>query len=818
MTQIVPIGGEIAAVGSEMPAAPGVVPVGGEITAIGGEMRAPDFRSSNDPAQATALLAKQREDDAAATKAAEPSWLELGANFAKGWASGVNPLPLLKAMYDNGSGHFKKALEAARSGEFRTLIGESGATLNAPGAAVIDGLIQAHWQQFQKAKKAYDAGRYSEAAGYTAAGVLPLVGPMAAQAGEQIGTGDPREMARGFGTAAAAVRPQAGAEAVGAVARGVGRVVSGAGRAVVGGVNLNPLEAASNDFARAEDVPLDAATATGSRWMRAAQKRTANSIGGEAGATDLINAQRDALGKVGDKLAGEANGAPGQAGAPVLAEGAAEGVRGSIHDLITTLHDEASKQYGEVRKAEAKPGNLDTVDLKPAPVDALKDWHLVQLRRIAHELDASGHEKPFLERGNPDLHVGGSGDTYHTAKAGAAVYHDILEKVAGDPTRADVQGAIEAYLGGGEETPIAKAALDVAKRRFMGDRNLSAAELPIDAGQIPTRLEKARQTSAEMPMAIDLRAAKKALTPIRDRMGAGGAIAPLMGAKATAYAALQRLINGPDFAPLSVVDEALGDLKAMARGGKNGPAVPELRSAGQGTAAYAVSQLEKLVRERAAKAGPDVLQALEEGRAATRGKAEVGDVLEQLREEPIGVFRQLTAPKDAGVQLLRKVRDVAPAKMPDVARAWLEQQMELARREGGFGHADKLWSDWQNLGTETKRILFSAPGQTQALDRFFLLAKRVAENPNPSGTAHNLTAFNVGSIPVTAGLAKLLYSKGGVDALTRWMASGLPRRGGAPAMGATKAAAWASLVVAAKRSGVELPAAVPMAADSGQNR
>lgn len=772
----------------------------------------PDFKTSNDPVQATALLAKQRDEDAAATKAAEPSWLELAGNLAKGWGSGVNPLPLLKAMYDNASGHFGKALEAARSGEFRTLIGESGQALNAPGATILDGLISAHWHQFQKAKKAYDAGRYSEAAGYTAAGVLPLVGPMAAQAGEEIGSGDPRTMARGVGTGLAALRPQAGMEAAGALLKGAGGVASAAGRAVVGKINLNPLEAASNDLARQEGLPLDAATATGSRWMRAAQKRVANSMGGEARATDMINDQRAGLERLGGKLAAESN-APDPV---VLPENAAEGVRGSIRDLITSLHDQASKAYGKLREFEGKPENLDTVDLKPAPVDALKDWHRVQLRRIAHELDASGHEKPFLERDNPELGVGGSGDTYHGAKAGAAVYHDILEKVNGEPTRGEVQGAIEEYLGGGEETPIAKAALDVARRRFMGDRNLSAAELPISAGDVQTRLEKVRETSAQMPMAVDLRAAKKALAPIRDRMGAGGAIAPLMGAKGTAYAALQRLINGPDFAPLSVVDEALGDLKSLARGGKDAASMPELRSAGQGTAAYAVKQLEKLVRDRATKAGPDVIQALEEGRGATRAKVEVADVLERFRDDPIGVFRQLTA-KD-GTKLLRAVSDVAPGKMADMGRAWLEQQLELSRREGGFGHADKLWSDWKNLAGETKRILFSAPGQIQQLDRFFLLAKRIAENPNPSGTAHTLTALNVGSIPVSAGMAKLLYSKAGVDAIVRWMSTGAPKRVASPAAVATRSAAWASLVAAAKKSGVDLPAAVPLAADSERNR
>lgn len=807
--QIVPIGGEVTPIGNEMASA--IVPVGGEIRGIGAEMPAPDFRSSNDPVQATALLAKQREEEAAAAQAAKPSYFELGSEMLKGLASGLNPFPILKAMYDSSSEHYQAAEAAAKRGDYLHMVGENFSAAAAPAKTVVSGLIGGQWAQFQKAKAAYDKGRYSEAAGHTAAGLLPLVGPMAGQAGEEIGTGDPRTMAHGAGLGVAAARPQLPLDIASGVARAVGGAASAVGRGIVGKVNLNPAEAASNAFAEAHGVPLDAATATGSKWMRAAEKRVSSSIGGEAGATDLIRAQREGLDRVGGELAGDVNNAgPGAPGPAVFPEEAAEGVRGSIKDLITTLHDEASKKYGELRKFEADPKHADSVATAAAPVDALHDWQKAQLRRINHELDASGYvSQNYTHEGE-----------YSPRSGGAKVYHDITEQLGHEGiTRGELQQQIEEFFGGGQQTAAVKAALEVARKRFMGDRTISTPELPKSAFDVPTRLEAGRKTSQVMGLAVDLTAAKKALIPIRDRMGAGGSIAPLMGAKATAFSALQRLINGPDHASLSVVDSALGDLKALARGGKGGPVMSELRSAGQGTAAYAVAQLEKLVRDRAAKAGPDVLQALEEGRSATKAKADVAIVLEKLREEPVAAFQQMTRAKDGGIKMLRAVRDVAPMKMQDVARAWLEQQLEHARREGGFGHADKLWSDWNNLGTETKRILFSAPGQTQALDRFFLLTKRLSENPNPSGTAHNLTALNVGSIPVTAALAKMLYTKRGVDALTRWMAGGPLRAGTASGAGrAVRAASWAALVAAAKKSGIDLPAAVPLAADADDKR
>lgn len=48
----------------------------------------------------------------------------------------------------------------------------------------------AQMNQLQKARQAFGEGRYSEALGHTAATALPLVGPIAADAGEQIGSGD----------------------------------------------------------------------------------------------------------------------------------------------------------------------------------------------------------------------------------------------------------------------------------------------------------------------------------------------------------------------------------------------------------------------------------------------------------------------------------------------------------------------------------------------------------------------------------------------------------------------------------------------------
>jgi hypothetical protein len=81
-------------------------------------------------------------------------------------------------------------------------------------------LIDAQVEQIQQAKSLYGQRRYTEAAGHLGAGLLPLVGPPAAKAGERIGSGD---IAGGLGEAtgllAALEAPKVVPKVVGAATR-----------------------------------------------------------------------------------------------------------------------------------------------------------------------------------------------------------------------------------------------------------------------------------------------------------------------------------------------------------------------------------------------------------------------------------------------------------------------------------------------------------------------------------------------------------------------------------------------------------------------
>lgn len=661
------------------------------------------------------------------------------------------------------------------------------------------GMVNQAGQQFSQAKDLAQQGRYVEAAGHAAAGAIPVIGPAAAAAGEQIAGGD---IAGGLGKGAGMLAPVLAPKMLPKKINAPG-IVSG---------TPNPAEAAAVKFGQSRGIPMDAGTATGNSFVRGTQALADASPVGSVIATRAKAAQAGALERVGGELAQEAN--PG--GGYVSPEQAGQNVTGGVKNLVGTMNDVANEAYGKLRTIEEDPRFSEQVHAAPegsraynaiakklgAGGDTPTRAELYGLRQVEAELDAVPFSKKMLrqtDKGNSYEPVEGVGG------AGAPVYHEIGQAMeSGSLTRGQMQAAIKQTLETGDWNAASKGALAVVRKRLDMEIPPSGPTLNPNA-PILGGVE-------EVKLPVQLSGAKKALQPLYDRLKRESELVPLMGDKGRALVALDRLLNGPEHAPVSVVDGALGDLKSMARAD-----IPELRTQGQGLAAQAVKELDKAVRAAAAKAGPDAVSALEEGRAATVAKYQAGDVLEQIRQEPVQAFNQMTAPKDSGIEFLRKVKEMAPDKIPDVARAYLENLMGTATAEGGFNRAAKLQADWQRLGPATKQELFGT--QTQNLDHFFLLAKRLAENPNPSGTALTLNsgsqialAFThpMTGIPIVLGsgaLSKLLHSPRGVQALTRGMQVSLQ-----PASGATKTAALLNLVHAGRSAGVDL-SAVPAMAD-----
>jgi hypothetical protein len=155
----------------------------------------------------------------------------------------------------------------------------------------------------------------------------------------------------------------------------------------------------------------------------------------------------------------------------------------------------------------------------------------------------------------------------------------------------------------------------------------------------------------------------------------------------------------------------------------------------------------------------------------------------------------LTWQKDIGVSFLRKIAEHTPEVLRQIGRAYIQKLFDQATQEGGFSRAQTIAKQWENLGPQTKKLLYPNPGLRTSLDRFFLGVKMAAENPNPSGTAlvnqvsnsvagltgagagiglwlHSPLAA-LGSAALEGGyllggraIAKLLYSPAGVRLLT----------------------------------------------------
>ena len=693
---------------------------------------------------------------------------------------------------------------------------------------------RAHADTGARAIEDFQEGDYVTAARRAINALIPIIGPGIDASTDKIMQGS---IAEGFGEVvgtagltAAGMRPKAPPAPV---------------KSRSGRVPRNPAEAEAVEFARQEGIPLDAGTATGSQFVKNVQKKAASSWGGANTAERAQAAQGDALAASAERLAARANNG-GPAVGPVEV---GEGIRAALESKVKGYHGQQKRAYTAFRDAEATAPEefVQARPIKPVASHITPEQSF-PLRWLAKDLE----DFQFQQGGTT---LGTRRRAYESFDPVEAEALHRNPRVAGTPvlemfhamgvkgSRPEIVAKIERFLSGQNKDPrfarLADAfneawdgqrldwdlvsddtltALGIRRRDLKSPIGLpdfaepgAAAFFPDDAiPAAPSGAGRAGSGTEAMRLAIDLKPHKKALRPLFDQLQKERTLTgALLGDKGRAAVALEGLINGPDFAPMSVVESALGPVKKLARVND----IRELRTPGQGVAARVVGELDSAVRGRAQEAGPNVAQALSEGRTATRMKHMTADVMKWLAPaggEPRAVFARLTANKDAGIAKLRELRKHAPDQVPQIARALLEEIFDKPTSEGGFKFADKAWADWSKIGGETKAILFPDAGHVKALDNFFLLAKRIGSNPNPSGTAQVMSATQLlAGIPMYA-LAKLLYTPRGVRALTGAM--NVSVRPGSPA----RAAALAQLARAAQDEGVILE--FPKAAESKPER
>lgn len=723
--QVVPkIGEDVTALMGSAPA------IGEDVTSL--MERAPDFTTSN-------------QKDAAGQATVDPNTL---GTVARHLWDGINPvqlgqlLPWPKAAGGSGTDHPFNPQKIAND----------------------------LYAVKKQAQAAMAKGDYTTAIAKYVESVIPVLGPWMSQQGDQLQRG---EYAAAAGDALALAAN---------VAAPKGLSVALEARYPLAGqaANLPKPTRGSPDvqFAQARGIPLDAATASDNLAVKGVQAVADRSLGGSLVATPARARQAAAMTRTGEALAGDAfptATTPEQAG-------------GSIRDALAAKvagHEQAANvAYERLRALEEQPSNRMTMPGKPTPSDALTDVMRGQVRRIVHELDAAPYTKRIIEPGK----YGSSTQAVEgVGGAGAAVFDDIVQRAGSHATRGTVQNQLETYLGGGPETPIVKAALEVAGERNQarGGYSVSRPELPPNAMEVPTRLE-GKVTGQEMGFPVDVKAAKAALRPVYDQMMRQ---LPITQQQANpGLKAIANILDGPDYGSLSQIDRDLSAIKGIAR--QQG-----------GLAKYAVSKLEGAVQQAAGYGGPDVVKTLQAGREATKAKYAASDVLDRISVEPVKAMKALTAPKDAAIEHLRAVAAQVPDVVPQVARGYLEDLLDSPQKV----------ATWNKLGDSTKQTLFPKPGQIEALDRFFSLTDRISKtNVNPSGSGYVASLGAQGAmlwydpihaVPLqisAAMLSKLLRSPTAVHALTQGLSMSMKL----PSV--VRAGVTARLLAAARGAGVSL--------------
>jgi hypothetical protein len=384
-------------------------------------------------------------------------------------------------------------------------------------------------------------------------------------------------------------------------------------------------------------------------------------------------------------------------------------------------------------------GEREGIPIDPATASGRPILRRIQ-KRVGDTLGGSGNTERFQTSQQQALTATGRQLAERADPTAAA-----SPETAGRAIRDDVQGVIR------REHATANTSYERLRQIEHDPANRRSVQVGKDGDGKPIM--------EDMAAPVDVRSAKAALKPILERLQRLYPIAQRQASKG--YQAIENIVNGKDYVPLTEADDNLSAIKSVSRGAD----MPELRSTSQGLAAQAVAELESAVQRTTATLGAEATTARNTGRAATTAKYAAEDVLSALREEPVQVFNQATYARDAGIQQLREMAKLSPDGLRKVGRAYLDDLVDKATKDGKFDHAQALAASWEKLGPETKKLLFKDPAYIRDLDNFFRLAKTVSENPNPSGTAGQLTATNVASALPMKLASKMLYSRRGIQLL-----------------------------------------------------
>lgn len=484
----------------------------------------------------------------------------------------------------------------------------------------------------------------------------------------------------------------------------------------------------------------------------------------------------------------------------------AEGVRHVISYLIPAIGpqiDASGDKAQQGKWGEAAGEAIGTASQLAAP-DALSGVS-IPVRGIPNPNPTEAAALDYLQNKNVPVSAAARTGNAFVKNAQKAVDSTPLGAVVAAGAQKATTGALQAEAGNlaarANPAPVmpeqagagVRAALDARVQKFAQDADTAYSQfrtieaqpqnlktITVGTKQVPTGVVDAQGNptmrtqpiTEQIALPVDVSGIKAKLQPIFDDMQTWWE--PAKRNASAGYQAAKSILDGPDVVPASQAEAGLGGLKQLAREGAG-------RNAG--IAKLITPQLQDAIDSSVkAQGGQNALYALQAGRASTAAQYGVQGVVDQLRAEPVQTFGQMTYAKDAGIGLLREVQKQAPAELPRVGRAYLEDMFGKAQAQGEWTGADGIFAKWQQLGPQTKQLLFgNNPQLVSDLDKFFLGAKKLAENPNPSGTT--VLGLSAGSgalvfthpqtgIPLALGagaVSKLLHSPAGVQLLTKGM-------------------------------------------------
>lgn len=241
------------------------------------------------------------------------------------------------------------------------------------GKKVVSGIVKGHMDELGQAADFAKRGDLVSAAGHALYGVMPLVGPAMSQGmavvTDEAKTGD--ERARAAGQVAGNLLP----------VPKVGKLIPERLRV---GLKTNPAVEESLRFAEANQIPLDAATATNNMFVRGAQQVAGSTIGGSIPAARGRAAQVDALRRTADDLAEQAG------GRPLSPAETGRQLQQTLATSATVKGRASGEAYGELAAIEALPEVRRAVPVDgrtvamPIPVDVrgIKEWAKPVIREL----------------------------------------------------------------------------------------------------------------------------------------------------------------------------------------------------------------------------------------------------------------------------------------------------------------------------------------------------------------------------------------------------------------------------------------------------